>query len=70
MKWKLKSYLDDHDLTPHQLALESKLSVNTIYPMARGKAERVSLQTLDKVATALDNLTGQRVSVCDLLERE
>jgi DNA-binding Xre family transcriptional regulator len=70
MKWKLKSYLEEHDLTPHQLALESKLSVNTIYPMARGKAERVSLQTLDKVAAALDELTGQRVSVCDLLERE
>ncbi len=70
MKWKLKSYLEEHDLTPHQLALESKLSANTIYPMARGKAERVSLQTLDKVAAALDNLTGQRVSVCDLLERE
>jgi DNA-binding Xre family transcriptional regulator len=70
MKWKLKSYLEEHDLTPHQLALESKLSVNTIYPMARGKAERVSLQTLDRVATALDKLTGQHVSLCDLLERE
>jgi DNA-binding Xre family transcriptional regulator len=70
MKWKLKSYLEEHDLTPHQLALESKLSVNTIYPMARGKAARVSLQTLEKVAIALDKLTGKRVSVCDLLERE
>jgi DNA-binding Xre family transcriptional regulator len=70
MKWKLKSYLDEHDLTPHQLALEAKLSVNTVYPMARGRAERVSLRTLDKVAAALDKLTGQRVSMCDLLERE
>lgn len=70
MKWKLKSYLDAYDLTPHQLALEAKLSVNTIYPMARGKAERVSLQTLDRVIDTLDHLTGERVSLCDLLERE
>ena len=70
MKWKLKKYLDDHEITPHRFALEAKLSVNTIYPMTRGKAERVSLQTLDKVIATLDQLTGARTELGDLLERE
>lgn len=67
MKWTLKSYLDRHNLTPHQLALEAKLSVNTVYPMARGQAERISLQTIDRVISALRSLTGERVDIADLL---
>lgn len=68
MKWKLRSYLDRHGLTPHQLALESKLSVNTVYPMARGQAARISLRTMDKTIEALRSLTGERVDIADLLE--
>ncbi len=68
MEWKLRKYLDDHKLTPHQLALEAKLSVNTVYPMARGQAERISLKTMDRVITALRNLTGKHVDIGDLLE--
>jgi len=70
MRWKLKDYLDRHDLTPHQLALEAKLSVNTVYPMARGQAERISLKTIDRVIAALRELTGEDVDIGDLLEYE
>jgi len=70
MKWKLRNYLDRHGLTPHQLALESKLSVNTVYPMARGQASRISLETMDKTIGALRSLTGERVDIADLLEYE
>lgn len=68
MKWKLKQYLEDHDLTAHALSRESSLSTATIYPMARGQAERISLQTMDRVITALRSLTGERVDIADLLE--
>lgn len=70
MEWKLKDYLAQHDITAHQLALESKLSVNSVYPVVRGKAERVSLATLDKMLEALDRLTGEKVELTDLLTRE
>lgn len=70
MKWTLKEHLDKHGVTPHQLAMKAGLSVNTVYPIARGEAKRVDLQTLDRVIDALDGLTGKRLSVCDLLERE
>lgn len=43
---------------------------NTVYALARATHERVSLEVLDKVMAALEKLTGKRISVCDLLERE
>lgn len=70
MKWMLKEYLTRHDLTAYQLAKATGLSVNTIYPLARGEAQRVSLETLQTVLGALDELTGERVSLTDVLERE
>lgn len=70
MKWILRDYLSRHDLTPYQLAKATGLSVNTIYPLARGEAQRVSLETLQTVLEALDGLTGKRASVSDVLERE
>lgn len=66
----LKDYLIQNDLTAYQLAKATGLSVNTIYPLARGEAQRVSLDTLQTVLDALDGLTGKRVSVSDVLERE
>lgn len=70
MKWKLKELLERENVTAYQLAKQTGLSVNTIYPLARGEARRISLDTLQTVTEALDGLTGKRVSVCDLLERE
>ncbi len=70
MKWKLKDYLEQHDITAHQLALEAKLSLNSVYPAVRGEAERVSLATLDRMLTALDKLTGERAELGDVLERD
>ncbi len=70
MKWTLKEYLTRHDLTAYQLAKESGLSVNTIYPLARGEAKGIQLETLQTVIDALDELTGKRVNVTDLIERE
>jgi DNA-binding Xre family transcriptional regulator len=70
MKWTLKDYLAEHDLTPYQLAKATGLSVNTVYPLARGEAKGIQLETLQTVLSALDDLTGKRVELGDLLERD
>ncbi len=70
LKWKLKDYLDNHKLSAYALTKTASVAPNTVYALARGNHERVSLEVLDKVMEALDSMTGQRVSVCDLLERE
>jgi Helix-turn-helix. len=69
MKWLLKDYLNEHQLTAYQLAKETGLSLNTIYPLARGETQRISLETLQTVIDGLDKLTGRRVEVTDILER-
>lgn len=69
MKWVLKDYLNRHEVTPYQLAKATGLSVNTVYPLARGEAQRISLDTLQTVLDALDKLTGERVELSDVLER-
>ncbi len=70
MKWTLKNYLIQHDLTAYQLAKVTGLSVNTIYPLARGEAKGIQLETLQTVLDALDTLTGKQVSLADVLERD
>jgi DNA-binding Xre family transcriptional regulator len=70
MRWTLKDYLARHDLTAYQLAKATGLSVNTIYPLARGEAKGIQLETLQTLLDALDELTGERVRITDVLERE
>lgn len=70
MKWRLKSYLDEHDLTPYALVRTAGVSPTTIYGIAQGKHERISLEVLDKVLWGLERLTGNSVEISDVLERE
>jgi DNA-binding Xre family transcriptional regulator len=68
--WKLREYLDQHEVSAYALTKAADLAPNTVYALARGDQGRVDLVVLDKVIEALEQLTGQRVSVSDLLERE
>lgn len=68
MTWRLKEFLDSHNLTPYALVKESGLAANTVYAMSRGEQKQAALGTLDKTIAALKTLTGEPVSVCDLLE--
>lgn len=67
--WKLREYLDQHEVSAYALTKAADLAPNTVYALARGDQGRVDLVVLDKVIGALEQLTGQRVSVGDLLER-
>lgn len=68
--WKLREYLDRHEVSAYALSKSTDLAPSTVYALARGDQGRVDLVVLDKVIGALEQLTGQRVSIGDLLERE
>lgn len=70
LRWKLKDYLDRHHISAYALTKAADVAPNTVYGLARGDHERISLRVLDKVIVGLETLTGQSVSVADLLERE
>jgi hypothetical protein len=47
---------------------QTGLSPNTIYPIVRGQAKAVSLETLGTLAAGIEALTGERPGIADLLE--
>ena len=68
--WKLRDYLDTHNVSAYALSKSTDLAPSTVYALARGDQGRVDLAVLDKVLAALEQLTGQTVTFNDLLERE
>ncbi len=68
--WKLRDYLDAHNVSAYALSKSTDLAPSTVYALARGDQGRVDLAVLDKVLAALEQLTGQTVTFNDLLERQ
>ena len=65
----LGDFLRAHDLTAYKLAAAGRgtVSRNAVYALARGEADRVDLGTLSKLAALLEQLTGKRITLGDLL---
>lgn len=68
VKWKIKELLKEHDLTAYRFWKESGLANRTAYRLVNGETTTVNTDTLDATIRALRSLTGQAVSVSDLLE--
>jgi DNA-binding Xre family transcriptional regulator len=68
--WKLEGTLRRFGKTPMALARASGLTKTTIYNMVNNTSQAVQLETLDKLLIGLEQLTGQKLSVSDVLERE
>ena len=67
-----RELLEARGLTAYRVATEGRgtVSRNAVYALARGDADRVDLGTLGKLADVLERLTGDRVTVGDLLTLE
>jgi DNA-binding Xre family transcriptional regulator len=72
VRWKLKEYLEAHNLTAYQLWKASGLSKTGVYnlvtPKGLERATGVEFGTLAKLISGLEKLTGRCVSLDDLLE--
>lgn len=72
VRWKLKQYLKDHQLTAYQLWKVSGLSrtglYNLVTPRGLNRAAGVEFDTLGKLIGGLEKLTGKRVELSDVLE--
>lgn len=66
--WKVRELLDQNELSAYALAKEAKVASTTVYGLARGDHERVSLHVLDEVLRTLRRLTRKDIRICDLLE--
>lgn len=71
IRLRLDDYLNSRDLSAYRLvqATKGRAAQGSIYALARGDLKRLDLNTLAAVIDALEQLTGERVSFDDLLER-
>lgn len=67
--WKLAQTLERYGKTPAALARASGLSKTTVYAIVNDKSKAVELETLDKLLGGLEQMTGKKLGVDDLLER-
>ena len=72
IRWKLKEYLETHNITPYRLSKETEgeVSMNAIYNAASEDLSSIKFETLDAVIRALRRITRRKVKVQDLLEYE
>lgn len=65
---KLEETLASHEVTKNALAREAKVRPNLIYEMCDGKTRRIDLDTLSKIISTLDRMTGHKHTIMDVLE--
>lgn len=71
IKWKLRAYLEQHEITAYALAKAATIEPPNIYRMLRGEGPKMfDREVLGRIIRALRDLTGKPVSVADVLEEE
>lgn len=68
--WKLPQVLKQHNITVYKLSSVSGIPKNTLYNLVNKEPARIDLGTLSAVLGALDSLTGTKVKITDVLERD
>lgn len=68
--WTLAQTLQSRGLSPHALAKVSGLSKNTVYDIVNGKSHGITLETVDRLLNGLEQLTGQRMALEAVLDRQ
>lgn len=68
LAWKVKEFLEAHNVSAYRLMKEAAIAQGTAYRLANNQAGGLSLETLDAVIEGLRRLTGKRVLLADLLE--
>lgn len=70
VRWKLRDFLEQNNLTTYALVRASDLAPNTVYSLARGATKHVRLDTVAGVLGGLRRLTGHEVGLSDILVHE
>ncbi len=60
-RWRLRELAEPLGWNPHSLAIEAKLSYNTVRPIWFNEAKRADLETLAKLAQVLGVNPGQLI---------
>jgi hypothetical protein len=66
----LNKFLESHAISAYRVVKETtgQLAANTVYDLAKRPAQRIDLQTIGQVLGALERITGETITINDLLE--
>lgn len=67
-KWKVNQLLEAHNITPYRLAKDAGLSNTTVYAIVNGESENLQGKVLDRLLSTLEDLTGKRLHIQDVVE--
>jgi predicted transcriptional regulator len=71
IKFKLRSFLEANEISPHALAKQAGLEPPNMYRMLRGDGPKMfDREVLSRIIQSLRLMTGKPVSVSDVLEEE
>ena len=70
IRWTLARTLRRHGQKVPALVAASGVSRNTVYDIVNGKSRAVSLDTVARLLSGLETLTGQPMRLEDVLQRE
>lgn len=70
VRWKVGLLIASRGHTPYALSKASGLSLKATYAITNGKAEQAKFTTLAALLAGLETLTGDRFTVCDVLDIE
>jgi hypothetical protein len=70
IRLNLNKFLETHAISAYRVVKETtgKLAANTVYDLAKRPAQRIDLETVGQVVTALERITGETITINDLLE--
>jgi hypothetical protein len=69
IRWKVKALLDEHEITPYRLMVESGLSRPITYAIANNEHNALDTGVMDKLIPALRKLTGDKsLQIGDVVE--
>ena len=71
IKFKLRSFLEAHEISPHALAKHANIEPPNMYRMLRGDGPKsFDREVLSRIIQSLRVLTEKPVGVSDVLEEE
>lgn len=72
LRLNLGKYLERRGLSAYRVVKETtgRVAPNTVYDLARKPARRVDLETVSEVMSALERITGETVTLNDLIAQE
>ena len=68
LRWKLKEFLEENDISAYSVAKESDLSLPSIYRLTNNHARYIQFDTLEAITTTLERKLGKPVKLSDILE--